>query len=408
MISGRSARWQFARSLSGWRAVALTGLVVVGFLVSAGRTSAEPPFTPVDGSPFAAGVEPVSVAFSWDGSLLATANHGGGADEPPPGELSVFLVGSDGGLTQVSGSPFRTGDEPLSVAFPTSFSRSDVLVANTNERGSVSVFSAETAGPLTPASGSPFRTGRGPASVAFSDDNKWLATADNGSQNGQVSVFRVGSGGALTPVKDSPFPTGKYTRPVSVAFEPEHDDLLATANSGGNSVSVFEVMGAGRLRQVDGSPFRAGREPASVAFHPNGKLLAAANRQADSVSVFAVRSGGALKQVSQSPFPTGLRPRSVAFSQDGNLLATANSGAVRHGDNCSHEEEELDQCPREVSRPGTVSVFSVGADGDLTELSDSPLRTGGRPQSVAFSRTGQLAIANAEGNNVAVYAPSSP
>jgi hypothetical protein len=44
-----------------------------------------PAFTPITGSPFAAGIDPHSVAFSPGGGLLATANIGGN-------NVSVFSV----------------------------------------------------------------------------------------------------------------------------------------------------------------------------------------------------------------------------------------------------------------------------------------------------------------------------
>ena len=74
----------------------------------------------------------------------------------------------------------------------------------------------------------------------------------------------------------------------------------------------------------------------------------------------------AFAPVSGSPFATGAAPYSVAFSASGNLLATA---------------DQTDN---------TVSVFSVGSDGALTEVTGSPFATGSSPISMAFSASGNL------------------
>ena len=360
-------RWSVGR---GWRLVVglVVGLVV---LVGAGGALAlSPAFTPVAGSPFGTGLGPSSVAFSPGGGLLTTANANDST-------VSVFQVGSGGGLTSVSGSPFGTGSSPRSVAF----SPGGGLLATANQvAGTVSVFQVGSGGVLTSVSGSPFGTGTTSLSLAFSPAGGLLATAN--INNSTVSVFQVGSGGALTAVSGSPFATG--TSPFSVAFSPG-GGLLATANQVAGTVSVFQVGSGGALTPVSGSPFGTGSGPSSVAFSPAGGLLATANINNSTVSVFQVGSGGALTAVSGSPFATGLNPSSVAFSPAGGLLATAN-----------------------VS-DSTVSVFQVGAGGALTAVSGSPFATGSRPVSVAFSPSGGLlATANANDGTVSVFQVAAP
>ena len=131
---------------------------------------------------------------------------------------------------------------------------------------------------------------------------------------------------------------------------------------------MFSVGAGGALTQVSGSPFATGQPcgsgcgPWSVAFSPDGKLLATASYCGGSVSVFSVGAGGALTPVTGSPFPAGdpgaTCTASVAFSPDGKLLATANY--VNGSDSA-----------------GSVSVFSVGADGALTPVTGSPFPNGG-------------------------------
>ena len=159
-------------------------------------------------------------------------------------------------------------------------------------------------------------------------------------------------------------------------------------------MSVFSVGAGGALTPVTGSPFATGQPcgsscgPRSVAFSPDGKLLATASYCGDSVSVFSVGAGGALTPVTGSPFPAGdpgaTCTDSVAFSPDGKLLATAN---FDYGSD----------------NAGSVSVFSVGADGALTPVTGSPFATGAVTVSVAFSPDGSLlATANEAEHGVGV------
>ena len=96
-------------------------------------------------------------------------------------------------------------------------------------------------------------------------------------------------------------------------------------------------------------------------------------------------AAGALAQpaftpVAGSPFATGVGPASVAFSPSGELLATANS------------------------TDGTVSVFSVAADGALTAVGTPVLTHARLPVSVEFSPSGALlATANSGAGSVSVF-----
>ena len=195
--------------------------------------------TQVNGSPFASGGNgPSSVAFSPHRGLLAVTNFGVGGNPPLlDNRLSVFSVASDGALTAVNGSPFTTGDGAVSVAF--SPSGRLLATANGGESGTaftgntVSVFSVAPNGALTQVDGSPFTTGNAPISVAFSAGAELLATANGGDST--VTVYALtGSAQAATLVTDSTgLPPGKALAAKATAIQTAVKDLhTATACAG--------------------------------------------------------------------------------------------------------------------------------------------------------------------------------
>jgi 6-phosphogluconolactonase len=389
-------------------------LVIVVCLVFAPSAAA---FSEVPGSPFPAGEDPVSVAFSPDGGLLATANDG---ERGAAGTVSVFSVDqASGALTPVSGSPFATdatgptfGTQP--AARSVAFSPGGRLLAIANEDsdyeghgyGSVSVFAVNsTTGALTPVSGSPFAAGEARySSVAFSPGGGLLAAATDNLNTGEVSVFSVNpTTGALTPVSGSPFATG--FDPVSVAFSPR-GGLLATGSNGfPTSVSVFSVaQTSGALTAVSGSPFAAGDGPFySVAFSPGGGLLATAGEApagGPGLSVFSVdQASGALTQVPGSPFGTTddlpAPPYSaVAFSPGGGQLAEVS--AVDATCNCLGVYS-VDQASGALTLVSALSEAEVLSDPGIGFDSDS----------LAFSPGGGLLAAANGGGSVSVFSTSS-
>ncbi len=328
-------------------------------------------FTEVSGSPFVTGNGPEAVAFSPDGGLLVSANSGAGDN------LSVFSVSSGGALSEVPGSPVPTGNDPVAVAF----SPNGALLAAANEGDdTLSMFSVSPTGTLTQI-GSPVATGSDPIAVAFDPSGGLLAIGNDNDDT--VSMFAVSPTGGLSEVAGSPFATG--SDPVSVAFSPD-GGLLATANDNDNTVSMFVVSATtGQLTEVNpGSPFATGTDPVTVAFSPSGGLLTTANPADNTMSMFSVSPSGALSQVAGSPFATGNSPDWAAFSPDGRLLATANEG-----DN-------------------TSSVFSVSAGGALSEVAGSPYATGAAPDALAISPRGLIAIANQSDSTLSMFSFGPP
>jgi len=327
--------------------------------------------TPVTQTPAAnadTGLNPVSVAFSPSGGLLATSNV-------QDSSVSMFTVNdATGTLTPlgqtISGGAFAYGVAFSPVGTLLATANSTYGCAPTCDNGSVSTFQVGATGALTLAS--TVGAGMQPQSVTFTPNGLFLATANVYSNS--VSVFGVNDmTGALTPVVQSPATNADTgTEPYSAAFSPS-GGLLAVPNDGAGTVSMFLVNDmTGALTPVTQSPASnadVGASPVAVAFSPSGGLLAVANSESSALSIFQVnQTTGALTPVTQTPASNADTGGStgVAFNAGGGLLAASNAA-------------------------GSVSVFQVNATtGALTPVSSASTGTDSDPFGVAFSPCGGL------------------
>lgn len=101
--------------------------------------------------------------------------------------VRVLTIGTNGHLSEISGSPFATGNGPIAVAVdPTD---SYVYVANYAD-STIGGFSLGTSGALTALSGSPYATGASPVDLAFDQTKTYLGVACSGG-NPDFQVFKL-------------------------------------------------------------------------------------------------------------------------------------------------------------------------------------------------------------------------
>lgn len=240
--------------------------------------------------------------------------------------------------------------------------RAEYVYVNDNTAGTnaVAAFVRSPNGNLTPLPGSPFNaggagTGGGLASqgaIQVSSDRRYVLAVDAGSN--QISVLRIERNGALGRVPGGVVSSGGI-RPVSVA---EHDGLVYVANAGagGSNYTGFTLGDGGQLRPLAGSTVSLSDadRPGDVLFNSSGANLVGTRVGTSEIDSFSVDSDGRLTAAPGSPYPAqsagpfGSEFRPTDPSQL--FVSNAHAGAGN----------------------GTVSAFSVAADGTLSSIGNSP------------------------------------
>jgi 6-phosphogluconolactonase len=323
---------------------------VSGFSVAANGAISE-----ISGSPFQTGgggtggggfaVNRVTAAA---GKFLYASNDG-------THNISAFVVDPvAGGLTQVPTSPYSAGvnsgwgDISLAASADGQF-----LFAAVASNLTVVTFGIGADGSLTQLSSVAIPAS--PAGIKASADGNYLVVGLPGyGIFGAVAMFSIGSSGALTMVNSVPFadsgPAGNLSG-VDIDCAGGHvfgSDTIA----GPATVDVFSIGSGGLLSAIQGSPFSAGVGANSnvAVLSSNDQFLFVSDQGSASVTVFGV-SSGTLSVVAGSPFAaTGGIPAGMATDQGGAFLYVAGS-------------------------PNLIHVFSIAANGALSEVPGSPFNT---------------------------------
>jgi len=156
--------------------------------------------TPVPGSPFPAGGNPLSLAVGASGKFLYSANP----DATSPSISGFSIDPTSGTLSPLSGSPF-----PLPVSHYMATDQTGAYLYVTSGASIVGYAIDATTGALTALPGFPVAAGANAYSVSIDPLNQFLYVANDGAAN--VSAFRLDAAtGSLTPITGSPFSAGNH------------------------------------------------------------------------------------------------------------------------------------------------------------------------------------------------------
>jgi len=205
-------------------------------------------------------VVPTAVNVTASGSFVYVTAYDSSTPSPV-GYVFSFSVASDGTLTPLSGSPFLigAGTKPSAIASdPTS-----TYVYVTDLLNAVVHGYNAASGNLTELAGSPFRTGGQPSAVVVNPTYPFAYVAN--AQDATVDAYSI-SNGSLTSL-------GSYTTgvdPVAIGIDPSTNHFLYTIDFLNNTVSNFELnMTGGTLLDAQFSPYPTAAQPVAVAAVPH-------------------------------------------------------------------------------------------------------------------------------------------
>ncbi len=307
------------------------------------------------GGPSSGGV--TGVAFSTDGTLLATADDNG----------TVTLWNP--ATRQKVGAPLTAGTGTQGGVNGVAFSPNGTLLATADADGTVQLWNTATRQKVgAPLPADTTGTNIGVYGVAFSPDGRLLASADG---DGTVQLWNTATGqevGAPLPADTTGTRIGVY----GVAFSP-NGTLLASADGDGTvrlwNPATRKAPHASLSADLSADPSLGSY---GVAFSPNGTLLASADGDG-TVTLWNPATGQEVGVPVTTGTVAGADVYGVAFSPDGTLLASADG-------------------------EGTVTLWNPA----IGQLSAAPLTAGtgtqGAVNGVAFSPNGTLlATADADG-----------
>jgi 6-phosphogluconolactonase (cycloisomerase 2 family) len=245
------------------------------------------------------GVAPVSMIIDSAGKFLFVA------DSTPPA-VSVLAIGSSGGLTEVSGSPFAVTELPGGATRNAIPSPSALAVTSTVYPSAFAVCSG---------------------SVPPTTENLYVTDLANYA----VLDYSVSSAGALTLVAE----TATGSNPSGVTVDPCNRFVYVSNSQPDNTVSAYTVCRVvslpscpdanDSLLPVSGSPFAVGNSPGALMMDAYAGFLYVLDRGQNAISSFRVSTTtGSLTALSPTPVTTNSVPTAMAIRSDDTWMFVTN------------------------------------------------------------------------------------
>ncbi len=184
---------------------------------------------------------------------------------PFVGYVFGFSVGSGGVLTPLNGSPFAAGVQPSAIASDTS---SSYVYVTDRAKANVRGYSVAS-GNLTALSGSPYPAGNQPSAIVVDPSYPYAYVVN--SQDATVEAYSISSGKlGFLGSSSSPVTYTTGLQPVAIGIDPSTNHFLYTVNFLDNTVSGFELSPtSGALLDSQLSPFPSNDNPTAVTAIPH-------------------------------------------------------------------------------------------------------------------------------------------
>jgi hypothetical protein len=200
--------------------------------------------------------------------------------------------------------------------------------------------------------------------------------ASSAGDVGSVYEYAVLNDGSVSPLAQVSISAG--VAPGAVVVVSGHAYVV---NVGDGTVSQYNVEADNTLTPINPPTVvnpgmkTLGVIPSAVIADPSGSFLYVANSGDGTLSQFSIGSGGQLTPLTPATLAVGIEPVSMAVTAgpSGGHIYVANSG----------ERAAAGLVP---AGSGSVSQFSIGADGTLTPLNPAALSAGTSPVAIAIDQ----------------------
>lgn len=292
---------------------------------------------------------------------------------PASNEIVAFRMDpNSGALLQLVGSPITAGQAVQSLVINPSNKFLYAVNSGATPSGTLSLFTISSGGGLTEVTPR-YNVGTAPTLLAMDTAGSYLYVANSGSFD--ISVFSINaSTGALTLVLQCPTSNpncGQQTAPIGVSalnmqLSPSGNSLFVTGQVGPQGfIQEFPVNKGVLGAPVAGSPFLTGNGPYGLVINSGGTHLYTANKIDNTISAFSINSSGALTLISTTA-ETFTGPVALFIDKSGKYLYVANQQSS-----------------------GNLAAYSIGSDGGLTLLANSPFATGPQPSVITGDSSGK-------------------
>jgi 6-phosphogluconolactonase len=200
-------------------------------------------------------------AYNPGGTVTSSAN---------PGWIFGYTVGSGGALTPATGSPWLAGVKPVSLA-PDPTNR--LLYATDYASNHLIGYTIQSGGRLAFMVDGPFTTGNEPTSAVVDPRGTYIYVAD--SLQSTLSAFSISLPTGTPSAIINTITTGINTTdtdPVQIIMDPALGRFIYTANYLGNSISGFRINpnNGNIVSATQNTPYPTGANPTAIVAVPHG------------------------------------------------------------------------------------------------------------------------------------------
>jgi 6-phosphogluconolactonase (cycloisomerase 2 family) len=293
------------------------------------------------------------------------------------GIIAQYSIGADGVLTAtagVGGTLLGTGTLPTSISAIDPTGKYAYVAGQT----AVLQYTIGADGAWTAMTPDTVATGGYPSSIAIDPTGKYayVANGEGGINPGTVSQYTIGADGALTAMTPATIATG--VQPSSITVDLTGKYAYVTSQHEAN-VSQYSIGANGALTAI-GTPVAAGLVPTSITVDPSGKYAYVASwgvgidPKSNTVEQYSIGADGLLTHLTTVSNWNGGVSIAVAAGAAPVQAVAKYAYVVNKGNN-------------------TVSQYTLGANGALTAMPTATVATGAgtNPTSIAVDPSGKYA-----------------